>query len=84
GVADILAADARGKLYRYTGPDYSGGGRVQIGTGWDVMAELVGPGNITGSAVPDLLAVNVVSGVLYRYAGPDFSGATRTGIGTGW
>jgi resuscitation-promoting factor RpfA len=57
---------------------------VQVGTGWDTMSRLVGPGNLAGTGTPDLLAVEISSANLYRYLGPDFSGSTRDLIGTRW
>ncbi|MEV8069072.1 VCBS repeat-containing protein [Streptomyces sp. NPDC085995] len=87
GVADILAVDAEnGNLYRYSGPDYGGrSARVQIGTGWDSMTNIVGVGDITGDGSPDLIAVEKSTGDLYRYSGPDYAGRTaRVKIGSGW
>ncbi|MFB7781917.1 ATP/GTP-binding protein, partial [Streptomyces vinaceus] len=76
---------SNGNLYRYSGPNYNGATKVQIGTGWDAMANITGVGDITGDGVPDLLAVEKATGHLYRYSGPSFQGGTaRVRIGTSW
>ncbi|MFI0939784.1 glycoside hydrolase domain-containing protein [Streptomyces sp. NPDC021020] len=84
GKPDLVAIGRpTGNLYRYSGPDYSGDTRVQIGTGWNAFQTITGVGDLNGDGHDDLLA-QTPSGDLYRYWGPDFSGDTRTLIGTGW
>ncbi|MEU6283201.1 VCBS repeat-containing protein [Streptomyces sp. NPDC047028] len=85
GVSDILAVDASdGNLYRYSGPNYNGGTKVQIGTHWDSMTNITPVGDLTGDGVPDIIAVEKSTGKLYRYSGPNYSGGSRVEIGSGW
>ncbi|MFI0897977.1 glycoside hydrolase domain-containing protein [Streptomyces sp. NPDC020983] len=84
GRPDLVAVGRpTGNLYRYSGPDFSGDTRVQIGTGWNAFQTLTGVGDLNGDGHDDLLA-QTPSGDLYRYWGPDFRGGTRTQVGTGW
>lgn len=84
GVPDIVAVDrSTGDLYRYSGPDYGGGTRVQIGNGWNVYQSLVGVGDLNGDGHADLLA-QTASGDLYRYWGPGFTGSSKVQVGNGW
>ncbi|MEU8777054.1 VCBS repeat-containing protein [Streptomyces sp. NPDC048606] len=85
GKGDIIATDAKtGDLYRYYGPNYSGGNRVKIGTNWDKMHGIASVGDITGDGVGDIIAVESATGDLYRYSGPSYAGGSRAKIGTGW
>ncbi|MFB7341945.1 transglycosylase family protein [Streptomyces hydrogenans] len=87
GVADLVAVEAAtGDLYRYSGPNFTGGGaRVKIGSNWDSMAHITPVGDQTGDGVPDLLAVEKSTGDLYRYSGPNFTGGGgRVKLGVAW
>ncbi|MEU0131755.1 transglycosylase family protein [Streptomyces sp. NPDC006289] len=84
GVPDMIAVKrSTGVLYRYSGPDFSGDTRVQIGTGWGSMTSITAVGDQNGDGTTDIV-VTASDGKLYRYTGPDFSGANRVEIGTGW
>ncbi|MFJ3712604.1 transglycosylase family protein, partial [Streptomyces sp. NPDC090053] len=84
GVPDLIAVKrSTGVLYRYSGPDFSGDTRVQIGTGWGSMTDVTAVGDQNGDGVTDILAT-ASDGTLYRYSGPDYSGPARVEIGTGW
>lgn len=84
GVPDLVAIQrSTGDLLRYSGPDFGGATRVQIGTGWNVYQNLVGIGDVTGDHIGDLLALTA-SGDLYRYSGPGFTGSSRVMVGNAW
>jgi hypothetical protein len=67
GRADLLARDSSGVLWLYPG---NGTGallpRVKIGSGWNTMTALTGPGDLNGDGRADLLARDS-SGVLWFY-----------------
>ncbi|WP_186777273.1 FG-GAP repeat domain-containing protein [Streptomyces salinarius] len=86
GVTDVIAVEtATGDLYRYSGPEYTGGtARVKIGTKWDTISDITGVGDLTGDGVADIIAVDAGNGNLYRYSGPDYNGGSRVQIGTKW
>ncbi|MFG2332815.1 FG-GAP repeat domain-containing protein [Streptomyces sp. NPDC048604] len=86
GVNDIIAVEtATGDLYRYAGPNYTGGtARTKIGYGWSAISDIVGVGDLTGDGVADILAVDASNGNLYRYSGPNYNGGTKVQIGTNW
>ncbi|MFJ7272492.1 FG-GAP repeat domain-containing protein [Streptomyces sp. NPDC099050] len=66
---DLLAVDAAGKLWRYSGTGAGGyGPAAGLGGGWDVFTRLVGAGDLTGDGKSDLLAVDG-AGQLWRYPG---------------
>ncbi|MCX4547615.1 VCBS repeat-containing protein [Streptomyces sp. NBC_01387] len=84
GIPDIIATKvSNGKLYRYSGPDYSGATRVEIGTGWNSFDSVTAVGDLNGDGVTDIVAAKG-DGTLYRYSGPDYTGPARVEIGTGW
>jgi hypothetical protein len=86
GAADVVAIErATGALWLYRG-DGRGGWltRVQVGTGWQGMNALVGPGDVTGDQRADLLARDT-AGSLWLYPGNGAGGfGLRTRIGGGW
>ncbi|MBN0047441.1 VCBS repeat-containing protein [Streptomyces actuosus] len=86
GVTDVVAVEtATGDLYRYSGPNYTGGtARVKIGYGWNTVSTIIGIGDLTGDGVADILAVDAANGNLYRYSGPNYNGGSRVQIGTNW
>ncbi|MET7715506.1 VCBS repeat-containing protein [Streptomyces sp. NPDC005407] len=86
GRADLLAHDATDGLWRYDGlGDGRFKGRAQVFSGWGRGYNvLVGVGDITGDAKPDIVARDG-SGNLYRHNGTGtgtFGAGVR--IGTGW
>ncbi|MER5495429.1 VCBS repeat-containing protein [Streptomyces sp. NPDC002490] len=86
GISDVIAVQtSNGDLYRYSGPNYTGGtARTKIGHGWDSISDIVGTGDLTGDGVADVIAVDATSGDLYRYAGPGYAGGGRVKIGVNW
>ncbi|MCT9087767.1 FG-GAP-like repeat-containing protein [Streptomyces sp. ASQP_92] len=92
GRADLVAVDQGGKLWNYPGTGSLNGtgtlgGRVQIGSGWDTMHQLVGA-DFNGDGKGDLDAVQAPSGstgTFYFYPGNGSGGlGDRAQIGTGW
>ncbi|MEI2277980.1 VCBS repeat-containing protein [Paenarthrobacter ilicis] len=85
GKSDVLARDAAGTLYLYSG-DGTGGwkpGQV-IGKGWNVFDQIVGPGDFNGDGTNDILA-REPGGALYLYPGNGSGGwLARTAVGQGW
>ncbi|EFF89901.1 FG-GAP repeat domain-containing protein [Streptomyces sp. e14] len=84
----VLTVDANGTLWRYpvdpaTGA-YSGGKRVQIGTGWQAYDTLLAPGDFSGDGKPDLISRDSSGGLwLHKGTGTGtYSAAVQ--IGTGW
>jgi hypothetical protein len=86
GAVDVLARDGAGNLWLYPGTGTGGWQpRVQVGTGgWNVMTALLGPGDLTGDGVPDLLARDS-RGNLLLYPGAGTGGfLPRSQVGWGW
>ena len=58
--------------------------RVRVGTGWNAMTALAGPGDLTGDGKADLLARDTL-GQLWLYPGNGPGGwLPRVRVGTGW
>ncbi|MFF9645301.1 FG-GAP-like repeat-containing protein [Kitasatospora aureofaciens] len=96
GVDDLVARDESGNLYAYPGTGSLNGmntlgARVQIGTGWSGMTNLVGT-DLNGDGKGDLAAVQAAvgsTGTFYAYPGTgSLNGMNTLGarvqIGTGW
>ncbi|WP_369379609.1 N-acetylmuramoyl-L-alanine amidase [Streptomyces sp. cg36] len=90
GKADLVARDAKGVLWFYKGtgtPTAPYAPRVQVGGGWQGYNILLGPSDLNGDGVADLVARDG-SGVLWYYKGT--GGATgapfapRVQVGGGW
>ncbi|MEV6281502.1 FG-GAP-like repeat-containing protein [Kribbella sp. NPDC051770] len=86
GNADVAAVEkSTGKLWLYRGPSLSGTTRLLIGnSGWTGMRDLIGIGNITGDAHPDLVTIEKSTGKLWVYPGKLNGLGTRKQIGTSW
>jgi hypothetical protein len=86
GKADVAAIEkSTGKLWLYRGPSLSGTTRLLIGnTGWTAMRDLIGIGNITGDAHPDLVTIEKATGRLWVYPGKANGLGTRKQLGTSW
>ncbi|HEX3004072.1 MAG TPA: VCBS repeat-containing protein, partial [Angustibacter sp.] len=85
GNADLLARDRFGQLWLYPG---NGHGRflsrVRLGSGWNAMTALVGPGDFTGNGTADLLARDRF-GQLWLYPGNGHGRfLSRVRLGGGW
>ncbi|MGG5257965.1 FG-GAP-like repeat-containing protein [Phycicoccus avicenniae] len=84
---DIIARSSTGVLYSYPlsadlNQDFEPRGR--IGSGWNVMRQVVTIGDLNGDRHGDLVAVDS-SGNLWFYPGRGgFAMASRVKIGTGW
>ncbi len=85
GKADVLARDTLGQLWLYPGNGRGGWlPRVRVGTGWNIMTALVGPGDFNGDAKTDVLARDTL-GQLWLYPGNGRGGwLPRVRVGTGW
>lgn len=71
GRPDLLTRRTNGALYLHAG--LSGGGfdkaGRQIGTGWNVMSQVVAAGDWLGTGVPGLVALNRSTGRIWLYPG---------------
>jgi hypothetical protein len=85
GKADVLARDSSGALWLYPGNGKGGWlTRVRVGSGWNVMSSIVGPGDLNGDGKADVLARDS-SGALWLYPGNGKGGwLTRVRVGSGW
>jgi hypothetical protein len=95
GATDVVARDpSTGYLWFYAG-DGRGGWlpRARIGTQWQRMTAIVGPGDWNGDQRADLLARDGATGELWLYPGTAEPGwpwngtigfAPRVRVGTGW
>ncbi len=74
---DLLARKTNGELWLIAGNGTGGfsGSPRQIGTGWQMYAQMITPGDLTADGRPDLLG-RTPAGTLYLYVG--------TGTGTGY
>jgi hypothetical protein len=87
GALDVVARKSSdGSLWLYSGNGRGGWlSARQIGTGWNVMNALIGPGDLTGDQRPDLLARETSTGTLWLYPGNGAGGfAPRLRVGSGW
>ncbi|MEV6200211.1 VCBS repeat-containing protein [Streptomyces sp. NPDC051771] len=88
GRPDLVAADKTGVLYLYAATGNVNApfaARKRIGGGWQVYNQLVGTGNLGGTAAGDLVARDK-DGVLWLYLGKGdgtFTGRTRVASGFG-
>lgn len=87
GSNDIAGIEADGRLRIYPGVRETGGflPSMTAGYGWDTVDQVMGPGDLSGDGVPDLVARDRRTGQLWLY--PTTIGGsytTRQQIGTGW
>jgi hypothetical protein len=86
---DVLARDSAGKLWLHAGTGVAAkplGGRVQVGTGWQIYNTVLAPGDLSSDGKPDLIARDT-AGVLWYYPGTGVAAkpyATRVRVGGGW
>lgn len=85
GFSDVVARDTAGMLWIYPG---NGAGSLKarhlMGTGWNIMTEIVTPGDVTGDDNADVLAKDS-TGRLWLYPGNGAAGlSTRRQMGSGW
>jgi len=87
GRVDVLAREAStGYLWLYPGSG-SGGWlpRVRVGTGWNNVNAIAGPGDFNGDGRVDVLAREASTGYLWLYPGNGSGGwLSRVRVGTGW
>ena len=87
GRADVLAREVgSGRLWLYPG-NGSGGwdARILVGSGWQVMDTVLGPGDFSGDGAVDVLARVAGSGALVLYPGDGRGGwLAPVQVGSGW
>ncbi len=85
GHDDLLARDARGRLWLYAGTGHGAfRKRVPVGSGWGRFSRLIGAGDLTGDGIGDVLAVDS-RGVMWRFDGTGQGGLRRAvRVGPGW
>ncbi|WTX25779.1 N-acetylmuramoyl-L-alanine amidase [Streptomyces sp. NBC_00656] len=69
GKADLVARDTAGVLWLYKGtgsPTVPYAARTQVGKGWGVFKDLLGPSDLNRDGIPDLIARDS-AGVLWYY-----------------
>ncbi|WP_323958572.1 hypothetical protein GC088_08355 [Arthrobacter sp. JZ12] len=85
GNVDVLARDRNGGLWLY--PGNGAGGwlkKVQVGTGWNTMNSMFGPGDFNGDEKADVIARDSRGG-LWLYPGNGAGGwLKKVQVGTGW
>ncbi|WP_370518490.1 FG-GAP-like repeat-containing protein [Nostocoides sp. HKS02] len=81
---DLLARKANGELWLLAGNGTGGflGAPRRIATGWQLLTQVITPGDVTGDGRPDLLA-RTASGALYLYAGTGNTTGTASGYRPG-
>ncbi|SDO78576.1 Repeat domain-containing protein [Pedococcus dokdonensis] len=91
GKADLLARKANGELWMGVGNGKGGftGTWRRLATGWQTVAQVITPGDITGDGQADLLG-RTAAGKLYLYRGVGIGTDTASGylpgrlVSTGW
>ncbi|WP_306326337.1 FG-GAP repeat domain-containing protein [Streptomyces venezuelae] len=87
GRADLLATDTTGALWFYKGTGDAVkpfAPRTKVGGGWGIFNQLTAVGNVTGTALGDLVARDK-DGVLWLYQGTGpGTFAPRVRVGGGW
>ena len=84
---DVIARrSSDGALLLYPGNGTGGWGTAtRIGSGWNVMSSLLGPGDVNGDGRVDLVARERATGYLWLYPGNGAGGFTsRVRLGTSW
>jgi hypothetical protein len=88
GAHDVLARNAStGDLWLYRGNGRGGWvlPALRVGTGWQIMNAIVGPGDFNGDGRMDVVARRTSSGALYLYPGNGTGGwLPRVTIGSDW
>lgn len=89
GTESIMAESSNGALYMYNSDgagDFTGG-RIQVGTGWNIYSDIMVTNNWTGDGHPDLMGRDP-QGNLFLYVSDGHggwqNGGIRQQIGTGW
>ncbi len=84
GKPDLLARKENGELWFIPGNGKGGftGSWRRIGAGWQMFAQMITPGDVTGDGKPDLLG-RTPSGKLYVYRGTGMTSSTSTGYAPG-
>lgn len=87
GRGDLVSRRTDGSLWFYPGNGSGGYGSARkIGSGWQVLNQLVGAGDLNGDGRADLVGRNV-NGTLWFYAGTgsgSFKSRVQIGTSTGW
>jgi hypothetical protein len=88
GALDVLARErSTGYLWMYKGNGTDGWllPRVRVGTSWNGMNAIVGPGDFNGDGRVDVIARQASNGYLYLYPGNGTGGwLPRVLVATGW
>ncbi|MET7759270.1 hypothetical protein ABZT27_31920 [Streptomyces sp. NPDC005389] len=81
---DFLAVDQAGVLYRYPGVQGGLGPREQLSTGWSIVRDMTGVGDLTNDGLPDVVAI-WADGKSYLYPGTADGGlGSKREINLGW
>ncbi|TFC01239.1 VCBS repeat-containing protein [Cryobacterium mannosilyticum] len=85
GHSDVLARDVTGLLWMYPGDGLGGWlPRISVGSGWNVMTEILSPGDFDGDGHSDVLARDG-TGLFWLYPGDGSGGWLATElVGSGW
>ncbi|WP_084033605.1 IPT/TIG domain-containing protein [Arthrobacter sp. 35/47] len=85
GTVDVLARDSAGRLWLYPGNGAAGWlAKKQVGSGWQSMTAILGPGDFDGDANADVLARDS-AGRLWLYPGNGSAGwLTKALVGSSW
>jgi peptidoglycan/xylan/chitin deacetylase (PgdA/CDA1 family) len=87
GKVDVLARDTTGLLWLYRGNGAGGwiSPRLQVGSGWNGMTAIVGPGDFSGDGKVDVLARDS-AGYLWLYRGNGLGRwiSPRLQVGRAW
>lgn len=87
GALDVLARESStGRLWLYRGTGFGGWlPRILIGSGWQAMSAIVGPGDFNGDQRVDVLAREAATGIMWLYPGTGTGGwQPRVRVGSGW
>ncbi|WCI08028.1 VCBS repeat-containing protein [Arthrobacter sp. OVS8] len=82
----LARESSTGRLWLYRGNGFGGWlPRILIGSGWQAMSAIVGPGDFNGDQRVDVLAREAATGIMWLYPGTGTGGwQPRVRVGSGW